>query len=194
MCCCFRRPVRIVRYSSKISHVYSLLPVDAIPSSTIWSLLVPASTVRGAPKCQNLTLEVICTIWLFPWYYCRLSVPQVVDLNSLTMNVHTSQDHFRHYEPAQNVFMQEQFVTQANAPQTFHSHLAWNLQSNDAICILMRPVCCSIARLERIHWYSWQLHSLLWNSSLLFMQDTWKRTFSHRHRPLWEGAHAILDS
>jgi hypothetical protein len=44
------------------------------------------------------------------------------------------------YEPAQNVLRYGQFVSNATSPQSFHTRLARNLQSNDHIRLLRRPL------------------------------------------------------
>jgi hypothetical protein len=121
-------------------HIYNALHVNQGDTPMYAFLLVPSSSVQGTRKVKNITLKFISTPLRVPLIFAVVYVPEGVDIERLTLGKGTADAPVSLYEPAQNVIMHGQFVTQALGPQVFHTRLARNLQSNDAIWLLCCPL------------------------------------------------------
>jgi hypothetical protein len=136
----FSRPVRTARYSSETTHIYDLLTIIQGQAPTVPALLVPGSNAQGVRKAKNLTVKFVTTTLHVPLIFAVVYVPEGVNPGTLTLSVGTPSAPLSLYEPAQNVIMYGQLVTQPQSPQQFHTRLARNLQSNDSIYLLLRPL------------------------------------------------------
>jgi hypothetical protein len=121
-------------------HIYSNFKVEQSQEPMFYGLLVPGSASQGTRKVKNITLKFISTELKVPLIFAVIYVPEGIEPDKLKLARCAPTQPVSLYEPAQNVIMHGQFVTQASGPQVFHSRLARNLQSNDAIYILFTPL------------------------------------------------------
>jgi hypothetical protein len=121
-------------------HIYDLLQIQAGQTPTVPALLVPGSAAQGVRKVKNLTVKFVTTTLHVPLIFAVVYITEGVDPHNVTMSAGTPTQPVSLYEPAQNVIMYGQLVTQPQGPQQFHTRLARNLQSNDSIYLLLRPL------------------------------------------------------
>jgi hypothetical protein len=135
-----RRPVRVARFSNETNHQYHHLVVPQRQTPVFQALVVAGTAIQGVRKVKNITIRFITTQLQCPLISTVVYIPEGTVTENLTLAVGSLANPTSLYEPAQNVIMYGQFVSNASAPQSFHTRLARNLQSNDHIRLLMRPI------------------------------------------------------
>jgi hypothetical protein len=121
-------------------HIYDALHIAKTTTPMSRALLVPGSTAQGTRKVKNITLKFINTSLPVPLIFAVVYVPEGIKAESLVLSKGVPTAAVSLYEPAQNAIMHGQFVTEPGSPQVFHSRLARNLQSNDAIWLIFCPL------------------------------------------------------
>jgi hypothetical protein len=136
-----RRPVRIARFSSETQHIASHIAYDQADAHLTNALLVAPIAIQGTRKLKNLTIKFISSALAVPLVFAVVYVPEGTVKESMALTGGDAEaGPTSLYEPAQNVMLYGQFVTQATTPQVFHTRLARLLQSGDHIRILFQPV------------------------------------------------------
>ena len=139
------RPVKTTKYSNETFA--TAITAQFLDQQSYQTTFTPGINVMGTRKVKNFTLSVIAGTPV-PFYFALVYVPEGTVASALkfghtiTDNVLTSDSL---YEPNQNVIMSGIFGGDANQVYRFKSRLARNLNSNDSIQLVVRPVASTEA-------------------------------------------------
>ncbi len=132
------RPLKTVKYSNET--ICSKFDVDFGKSAADDTkvVLVPKIEAAGTRKAKNFTLSIEHFNYQAPVAFALVFVPEGTVPSGLTI---ADPDHLSSlYEPNQNVIMTGIIPAEQNAPFVRRTRLARNLNSGDAIGIVLHPL------------------------------------------------------
>lgn len=134
-----KRAYKTIRYSNETVSLASdiTLNTDPVKATTQHFALIKSTDVQGMRKAKNFTLNIACDS-PEPFQWALVYVPQGFPEKSLTIDIGVNSS-ASIFEPNQNIIMSG--TTWYNCPQNkFTTRLARNLNSGDAIYILLRQL------------------------------------------------------
>lgn len=132
------RPFKTVKYSSETSAVSNLLTLAASSEASIPIALISAANIQGTRKVKNFTLRFAYAPPPMPLAFVVAYIPEGQAPQSLNFGDASTVTSL--YEPNQNVIMQGILPQNPDSALSFRTRLARNLNSGDAIALIIRPL------------------------------------------------------
>ena len=137
-------PVRSLK-TAKYSNETEATAVSStfLSSKTYKCTFTPGTTVLGTRKVKNFTLSIISNSNI-SFYFALVFVPEGTIASDINFGYQIDESGILTaaslYEPNQNVIISGIFGGPSGSVQRFKSRLARNLNSNDTIQLVMRPI------------------------------------------------------
>lgn len=139
----YRRSYGLVKKYS--NETYGFLNTLSNPASTqqYWTAFVPSATTLGTRKCKNFTLSIICGNANLLYQFALVYVPEGTNPQALRLGTEAESQILQStsiYEPNQNVILSGFGGGPDGTSVRIRSRLARNLNSGDALCLIIRPL------------------------------------------------------